>query len=153
YSASNATLNPDIRYAGRLAGDPLNTLPQTEVSMIPGSVVRGAQVGISRWGDYSSMSVDPSDECTFWYTQEYYESPPQTGSNWSTRIGSFKSPSCVSSPTEAKVKTFTADSFDDGRVLLRWSSAFESGNLGYNIYRESNGRRTKLNPQTIAGSA
>jgi len=152
YSASNTTLNPDIRYAGRLLLDPLNTLPQTEVSMIPGSVVRGTQSGsgITRWGDYSSMSIDPSDECTFWYTQEYYEA---TGLNWQTRIGSFKFPTCVSAPTEAKVKAFTADEFDDGRVLLRWSSGYESSNLGYNIYRESNGRRDKINPQTIAGSA
>jgi hypothetical protein len=155
YSASNTALNPDIRYAGRLAGDPLNSLPQTEVSMIPAAVTRGTQSGSCggtciRWGDYSSMSVDPSDECTFWYTQEYYET---TGLSWLTRIGSFKFPSCVSAPTEAKVKTFTADGFDDGRVLLRWSSGYESGNLGYNIYRESNGRRDKINPQTIAGSS
>jgi peptidase C25-like protein len=56
-------------------------------------------------------------------------------------------------PTAAKVTSFTADSFDDGRVLLRWSSSHEVDNLGYNVYREVNGQRTKINPQTIAGSA
>ncbi|HTG16155.1 MAG TPA: hypothetical protein VK747_12975, partial [Blastocatellia bacterium] len=56
-------------------------------------------------------------------------------------------------PTAAKVNEFTASSFDDGRVLLRWSSSYEVDNLGYNVYREVNGQRTKINPQTIAGSA
>src|SRR5206468_12098892 len=46
-----------------------------------------------RWGDYSSMSVDPTDDCTFWYTQEYYVSIASV--NWVTRIGSFRFPSCV----------------------------------------------------------
>jgi hypothetical protein len=93
YSASSSTLNPDIRYAGRLASDPLNTLPQGETTMLPG-VTRGTQSGncgsgaCARWGDYSAMTVGP-DGCTFWYTNEYYET---TGLNWQTAIGSFKFP-------------------------------------------------------------
>jgi hypothetical protein len=49
----------------------------------------GAQTFTNRWGDYSSMSVDPVDDCTFWYTNEYYAG---TGNSydWQTRIGSFK---------------------------------------------------------------
>ena len=50
----------------------------------------GSQTGIDRWGDYSAMSVDPNDDCIFWYTQEY----SHHGSDWQTRIGSFKFPSC-----------------------------------------------------------
>jgi len=95
YSVANASTNPDIRYAGRLAGDPFNTLPQTETTMLSG-VTRGTQTGncggstCTRWGDYSAMTIDP-DGCRFWYTQEYYET---TGPNWQTRIGSFTFPSC-----------------------------------------------------------
>lgn len=153
YSVSSASLNPDIRYAGRLFTDPLGTLPQTEVTMLTG-VTRGTQSGSCggtciRWGDYSAMSIDPVDQCTFWYTQEYYGT---TGLSWLTRIGSFKFPTCTN-PTAAKVKTFTADRFDDGGVLLRWSTGYEVDNLGYNVYRDTNGQRTKINPQTIAGSA
>jgi PASTA domain len=91
YSVANASTNPDVRYAGRLASDPLGTLPQTETSMLQG-VVRGSQSGncgggpCHRWGDYSAMSIDP-DGCRFWYTQEHYEA---TGLDWQTRIGSFK---------------------------------------------------------------
>src|SRR5207302_9309632 len=61
YTASSSTVAPDIRYVGRLATDPLNTLPQTEVTMLP-SVTRSVQTGncgpssCTRWGDYSAMS-------------------------------------------------------------------------------------------------
>jgi hypothetical protein len=96
YSVANASTNPDIRYAGRLAGDPPGTLPQTETTMLSG-VTRGTQSGdcggstCIRWGDYSAMSIDP-DGCRFWYTQEYYET---TGLDWQTRIGSFTFPACA----------------------------------------------------------
>ena len=97
YSASSSTLAPDIRYAGRLATDPLGTLPLTETSMLSG-VTRGSQSGncggstCIRWGDYSAMSLDPNG-CDFWYTQEYYAT---TSLNWQTRIGKFAFPGCSS---------------------------------------------------------
>ena len=88
YSMSSSTLFPSIRYAGRLTTDPLNTLGQTERVLINGT---GSQTSINRWGDYASISIDPSDGCTFWMTTEYYDA---TGSNWQTRIGAFKYPGC-----------------------------------------------------------
>ena len=51
--------------------------------------------GYNRWGDYSAMTVDPVDDCTFWYTTEYYTT---TGGNWQTRIGSFRFTQCTSGP-------------------------------------------------------
>jgi hypothetical protein len=88
YSVSSSTLYPSIRYAGRLATDPLSTLSQGETTLINGS---GSQVGSARWGAYSAMMIDPVDDCTFWYTNEYYTA---NGSNWQTRVGAFKFPSC-----------------------------------------------------------
>ena len=93
YSASTAALFPAIRYAGRLATDPVNTLPQTETSLIEGT---GSQTGTcgatcTRWGDYSTMTLDPNG-CTFWYTNEYYAT---SGLNWQTRIGAFAFPTCT----------------------------------------------------------
>jgi hypothetical protein len=90
YSVSSSALHPAIRYTGRLATDALSTM-QSENSIIEGL---GSQSGnnLSRWGDYSAMTVDPVDDCTFWYTTEYLKS---TGSfNWNTRIASFKFPTC-----------------------------------------------------------
>ncbi len=88
YSVSSSTLFPSIRYSGRLNGEALGQLPQAETSLWEGT---GSQTGSNRWGDYSRMSVDPVDDCTFWYTQEYFAA---TSGNWTTRVGSFKFPSC-----------------------------------------------------------
>jgi hypothetical protein len=53
----------------------------------------GSQTGdLTRWGAYSAMIVDPADDCTFWYTNEYLRGNGRF--NWSTRIGSFRFPSC-----------------------------------------------------------
>ncbi|HEY6046229.1 MAG TPA: hypothetical protein VIU65_06465, partial [Pyrinomonadaceae bacterium] len=83
YSASSSAIKPQIRYAGRLVTDPLNVLSQAETTLFAGA---GSQTsGLNRWGDYSAMTIDPVDDCTFWYTQEYI---PSNGSfNWRTRIG------------------------------------------------------------------
>src|SRR5439155_25921086 len=68
YSVSSSSLRPGIRYTGRLQSDPAGTMPQGEATVITGG---GSQTGgLSRWGDYSAMSVDPADDCTFWYAQE-----------------------------------------------------------------------------------
>jgi hypothetical protein len=89
YSASSAAVYPEIRYTGRAAGDALGTLQSETIMQVGGGA---QQKSLSRWGDYTSMSVDPVDDCTFWYTNEYLV---YSGTfNWSTRIASFKFPSC-----------------------------------------------------------
>ncbi len=93
YSASSLTLFPSLRYAGRTPADPPGTL-EDEQTLFAGTGVQLATQ--NRWGDYSAMQVDPSDFCTFWYTNEYYSTPAGTQFNWRTRIGNFKFPSCVS---------------------------------------------------------
>jgi hypothetical protein len=95
YSVVNGTnVFPGIRYAGRLAGDPLGQLTQAEAVLQNGSGVQTTTN--SRWGDYTSMSVDPKDGCTFWYMNEYYARSGTAADPrpWQTRIGAFKFPSC-----------------------------------------------------------
>lgn len=89
YSVSSETTFPSIRYAGRLPIDPPGTLTVGEVSLVEGGA---SQTYSNRWGDYSSMSVDPVDDCTFWYTNEYI--PANGGELWRTRIGKFSFPAC-----------------------------------------------------------
>jgi hypothetical protein len=91
YNVGSSSLNPAIRYAGRLAADPLGTLGQSETSLIEGTGAPSSG-NFNRWGDYSEMSVDPTNGCTFWFAGEYYE---VTGADWQTRIGSFTFPGCV----------------------------------------------------------
>ncbi len=89
YSKSSGTVFPSIFFTGRLATDAVGTM-STESSIYGGS---GSQLRtLNRWGDYSSLSVDPVDDCTMWYTTEYLK---QNGTfNWSTRIGKWKFNNC-----------------------------------------------------------
>jgi hypothetical protein len=95
YSVVNATtVFPGIRYTGRVSTDPLGQMPQGEGTIINGT---GVQTTVnSRWGDYTSMNVDPVDDCTFWYVNEYYTAAGQASSpaGWQTRIASLKLPGC-----------------------------------------------------------
>jgi hypothetical protein len=92
YSVSSASVYPGIRLAGRTATDPLGTL-SAETVVADGA---GSQVGastLSRWGDYSAMTVDPVDDCTFWYTTEYQAA---TGTlDWSTKVVAARLPGCA----------------------------------------------------------
>jgi hypothetical protein len=89
FSESSSSLHPAIAYTGRVPTDPLGTMESIDVTFKG----NGSQTsGLSRWGDYSSVSIDPVDDCTFWYANEYI---PSNGKfNWHTRLNSFKFTSC-----------------------------------------------------------
>jgi hypothetical protein len=93
YSKSSPSINPGIYVNGRLSTDPPNTMG-AEATTIAG---RGVQIGGgNRWGDYSAMTLDPVDQCTFFYTNEYL---PNNGEfNWATRVSTYKFASCVPAP-------------------------------------------------------
>jgi hypothetical protein len=116
YSVSSSSVHPSVRYAGRVATDPAGTL-EAEVNVIAGT---GSQNGnLSRWGDYSAMTVDPVDDCTFWYTQEYMTT---TGSfNWNTRIANFKFANCGAGAAPAVSLSTTKLSFP--KTVLGHTSA------------------------------
>ena len=89
FSASSRSLAPSIYAVGRTPSDPSGAMNGPSLLMAGTGV---QTTSFNRWGDYSAMTVDPSDDCTFWYTQEYYRT---TGSfNWSTRISAFKFDNC-----------------------------------------------------------
>jgi hypothetical protein len=93
YSKSSLSVIPSIFITGRLNTDPINTLGAE--SQVQGGI-GVQQAGGNRWGDYSAMTVDPVDQCTFYYTNEYLKT---NGSfNWSARIASYRFPSCTSAP-------------------------------------------------------
>jgi len=89
YSVSGLDIFPSIAFTGRTPADPASTMG-AETTLMTGT---GAQTGgLTRWGDYSAMQIDPVDDCTFWYTTEYLKA---TGSfNWNTRIANFRFPGC-----------------------------------------------------------
>jgi hypothetical protein len=123
YSASSGYLNPSIRYTGRAATDALGTM-QAETIVKAGT---GSQLAnLSRWGDYSAMTIDPVDDCTFWYTSEYLKTNGTW--NWSTWITSFKFPGCGSVPAPL---TVTTSSLPNGAVGQPYSATLTaSGGTG-----------------------
>jgi len=91
YSISSTSLYPSIRYTGRLPGDPLGQMTRGEGSIVNGG---GYQTHTSgRWGDYSMLAVDPLDDCTFWFTSQYYQTTSSYG--WQTRVGKFQLSTCT----------------------------------------------------------
>jgi hypothetical protein len=91
FSVSDGTSTfPGIRFTGRKPGDPLGTMTLHEAVIQNGS---GSQTSAAnRWGDYTAMSVDPVDDCTFWYVNQYIQT---TGSApWQTRIATYKIRGC-----------------------------------------------------------
>ncbi len=128
FSVSGSSTFPSIRYTGRLDGDPLGQMTQGEGTIIAGSGYQTHSAG--RWGDYSTLSVDPTDDCTFWYTQEYYATVGSAP--WQTRVGAFTLRDCGGGPvdnppsvnitnpgdgaTVSGTVTVTADASDDNGV-------------------------------------
>ena len=95
YSVVNGTtVKPGIRYTGRLVGDALGQMTLGEGTIIDGTGIQRSTN--NRWGDYTSLNLDPSDDCTMWYANEYYTAAGQASSvaGWNTRIASFKLPGC-----------------------------------------------------------
>ncbi len=124
YSVSSSSMHPAIRYTGRVPTDALGTL-EAENTILNGS---GSQtLGLSRWGDYSAMAVDPSDDCTFWYTNEYLKINGTF--NWSTQIASFRFPSCSSAPPVISSITVTPTT---ALVQVNLSQQFNA--TGYDQY-------------------
>jgi hypothetical protein len=89
FSASEKRTNPSVYAVGRKPSDPLGTM-SGPLLLALGTGVQ--QASFHRWGDYSSMVVDPADDCTFWYTQEYQREVGKF--DWKTRISAFKFDSC-----------------------------------------------------------
>ncbi|HEY6213978.1 MAG TPA: carboxypeptidase-like regulatory domain-containing protein, partial [Vicinamibacterales bacterium] len=137
YTTSNATTNPGIKYAGRLAGDAANSITLTEQLLFQGTGSQSGTCGgtCTRWGDYSAMTLDP-DGCTFWYTNEYYAA---NGLAFLTRIGSFIYPSCTKVGAGGTIAgTVTATSGGapiSGAIVTlgsRTTTADASGNYSFN---------------------
>ena len=125
YSLASGGTFPSIRYTGWEVGNPLGTL-QAETFFVAGG---GSQTGYNRWGDYSAMRIDPNDDCTFWYTQEYQATTQTVG--WSTRIGSFRFASCgqsQASTTTTVVSSLPSSAF--GQSVTFTASVTPSGATG-----------------------
>lgn len=132
FSLSGSSTYPSIAITGRLASDTLGTMSQGEEIVTSGT---GAQTltgqDVNRWGDYTSMGVDPTDDCTFWYTNEYI--PSNGAFNWKTSIVSFRFPSCL------------------GTQLIQ-NGGFESGTANWTEYSIEGQQTVYSSPQAHSGA-
>jgi hypothetical protein len=131
YSASNATVFPSVFYTARHDGDPSGQMTLGEGSIKDGT---GSQTGSPRWGDYTALVPDPTDDTTFWFINEYV--PTTSGIGWRLRIGAFNlagggatpTPSPTSTPTPTATPTPGSCSWGPGADLpsvgTRFAGAF-----------------------------
>lgn len=132
YTASSGSVLPSVRFTGRAPTDALGTL-RSESSLKPGG---GSQLSnLSRWGDYTHLSVDPVDDCTFWYTAQYLKASGTF--NWSTWIARFTLDGCssTSTPTAPATPTGLVATPGDGTVSLTWSPSANA--TSYDVYRHT----------------
>jgi hypothetical protein len=154
YSKSSSTAFPSINYTGRSSTDSLGTL-ETEATLFagPGSQTRR----LTRWGDYSAMSIDPVDDCTFWYTNQYL---PANGSfNWSTRIGDFKFSGChatITAPSTVSAGSSTTASWSgiSSPTATDWIALYSPGAPNSNVlaWEYTNGAASGSLPFAIPAS-
>jgi hypothetical protein len=97
YNVGSSSVYPGLRYVGRLASDPVGAMPQGEYTLVNGSAANGS----NRYGDYSSMNVDPADDCTFWFAGQWNDA-----SQWKTRIAKLKFDQCGSTPPAGAAKAY-----------------------------------------------
>lgn len=92
YNVSGTDMSPSIRYTGRMPSDPLGQM-ESEIDILSAaSITPGSYTADFHWADYSTMAIDSTDDCTFWFATEYI---PITAGSWSTRLASFSFPSCA----------------------------------------------------------
>jgi uncharacterized membrane protein len=122
FSVSSGSISPQIHYTGRVPSDPLGTM-QGDQTIINGGGSQNSS--LHRWGDYTSMAVDPSDDCTFWYTNEYLSN---YGSfNWQTRVGTFKFPNCSATPSDFGITATNASAPQGGSGTSTVNTTVTSG--------------------------
>ncbi len=149
YSVSSSSLDPGIRYAGRLVGDPASTLGQGEATLADGG---GSQTYTNRWGDYATMTLDP-DGCTFWFTSEIYNTD---GNDWHTRIGSFAYPSCSGdgggATAPADPTGLATAGVSSTSVSLVWVDNADD-EAAYTVERSTNGAAFTILTSTLAANS
>jgi hypothetical protein len=138
YSVANSQTFPSMRFTGRLATDPAGVMTITESDLQAGG---GSQThSASRWGDYAMLSVDPTDNCTFWFTSEYYQTTSSAG--WNTHIGTFFLPGCGGTPPPPTLDApsgLSASATSATSVTLGWTDNSGTAENGFEIERCTGG--------------
>ncbi len=121
YSVSSSSITPEIRFTGRYVNDPLGEMTITEETIFAGPA---SQDGVNRWGDYTNMALDPTDNVTFWYTNQY-----SNGSwDWGTRIAGFTFE--VDEVAPAAITNLNVTDTESNTATLTWTATGDDGTTG-----------------------
>ncbi len=151
FSISSATTNPSIAWTGQFPTDPVGTMPQGETVIDNGTATEN---GASRWGDYSNMTVDPADDCTFWYTTEFYKTAGT--STWDTQIASVKFPRCAANNFTVALTPATQDLQQQKTATFTVTTVASAGTaeaIVLNIQDLPAGVTAAFNPATVNAGA
>jgi hypothetical protein len=155
YSKSSGSVYPSIAIASRTPAMLPGTMG-TETILLAGA---GAQTTYNRWGDYTSLRIDPSDDTTFWYTNEYYsKNSPFFNFNWSTAIASFTAGASTTAPDFSITETPTSLTIKRGSsastsVTVTASNGSSSVNLSVSGLPKGVSASFSSNPVTATGSS
>ncbi|HKQ63143.1 MAG TPA: hypothetical protein VJS92_17785 [Candidatus Polarisedimenticolaceae bacterium] len=134
YNVSSTSVFPSLRYTGRLVTDPLGVMSQPESVIHNGTASNGS----NRYGDYAMMSLDPADDCTFWFTGE-----DNTSSSWRTQIASFRFEACGCALFPDPLAVSASPSADN-TIAVSWNDATLNSVVEYRVRRS----RTPGGPYT-----
>jgi hypothetical protein len=113
-------------------------MPYAEGTIAAGA---GSQWGLAaRWGDYTAMTVDPIDDCTFWYTNQYLTKSSRVG--WTTRVASFRFPGCTGTATTPGAPAPATAVPGNATATVTWSQPSDTGGLpvaGYTVIADPGG--------------
>lgn len=145
YSVSSGSVFPGLRYTGRHAGDSLGIMTVAETTIVNGAAANSS----NRWGDYHAMTVDPVDDCTFWFTGQY--SP---ASSWGTRIASMKFDSCGTPPPGVSISDQSVTEGQSGTTNATFTVSLSAASLGIvNVdYTTANNTAIATGNTTATGS-
>ena len=145
FTESSTSVDPSGAFTGQTVGAPSGVMDAGETIFMPGT---GVQQGTgNRWGDYSATMIDPTDDCTFWTSQEYISATGQF--NWSTAIGSFKFNNCSIGPQGTVSGTVTAQA--SGSAIAGATVTLTPGD--YVATTGPNGTYSSTVPATSTGGA
>ncbi|RZS92199.1 fibronectin type III domain-containing protein [Aquimarina brevivitae] len=129
YTVVSNTTVPSIRYTGRLASDPLGTMTLAEQLGVNGTQSDPS----TRYGDYGQMTIDPTDDATFWHTAEYF-----TGGSRRNHVVAFKiAPDTPDTEAPTPPTNLSASNTTDVSTSLSWDAASDNiGVTGYDVYQD-----------------
>jgi hypothetical protein len=116
YNVSGSVF-PSIAFAGRKPGDPAGAFSQETTLKAGGGSLSYNGSNFVGWGDYSQMTLDPVDDCTFWYVASYQRANSLNVQDWTTQVGAFRAADCPLATTAITYTGATTSDFHDEATL------------------------------------